>query len=511
MIRRVFAGRLAFLGVALLFVGAAIAVILSFLGGNSYQEVADIVFRQDASGHDIGGVYLGWEPGSDPGNPEDHSVVYHKGLFLYPEEISLGEFGESGYLGAYAADEIEAAQRAAIVETALDIVDLKVPYSLMRSAVYRGDAADVNNVALLRADGLVEYCYEVNGVPIYRSDLDGEELCDFNEINYAFHKDSLADSKKSRSPRLQREKGELAPTRATDPSRVRNLKSEPTGSDGESCRIKIGWSEAIDLNSGVAGYFVKWDAHEGSIPVAEDIWAPAGSKGITGLVIERDKEYWLHVRSVDRAGNWDAEGLGYDSIKHFGPFYIDETGLNGPDLWDIGLEDDMTIGEDGVGEEKGWILPMVCPGIDTAPTAVIEVDSVDVTGETIYALIGDTITFDGSFSYDNDEDSAYITGYSWSGGGTPSTGSSSTFATVWSGTGTKTVTLIVTDNEGDTDDGSVNVYVMSESSAWGWWWFYYPDYEPPIAIITKVGRIIRDYILTLDVRNGVIYLPLNNY
>ena len=35
---------------------------------------------------------------------------------------------------------------------------------------------------MLRSDGLVEYCYEINGVPIYRSDLDGEELCDFNEI-----------------------------------------------------------------------------------------------------------------------------------------------------------------------------------------------------------------------------------------------------------------------------------------------------------------------------------------
>ncbi|MEM3454484.1 MAG: PKD domain-containing protein [Thermoproteota archaeon] len=53
--------------------------------------------------------------------------------------------------------------------------------------------------------------------------------------------------------------------------------------------------------------------------------------------------------------------------------------------------------------------------------------------------------------------------YSWSNGGTPSTGTNSSFTTRWSSIGTKTLLLTVTDNAGNSRSASINVNVSSVS------------------------------------------------
>ena len=99
------------------------------------------------------------------------------------------------------------------------------------------------------------------------------------------------------------------------------------------------------------------------------------------------------------------------------------------------------------------------PSTTTATIAEVNDPPVADAGPDQYALVGETVTFDGSASYDDGS----ITSYDWTfGDGTTGSGETSTHA--YSSAGTFTVTLRVTDNSSDQATDEAIVTVAEESS-----------------------------------------------
>ena len=103
----------------------------------------------------------------------------------------------------------------------------------------------------------------------------------------------------------------------TEPGNVRDLASDShdAGEWSKDNRVNVHWNPAEDAASGINGYSVLWDGTPGALPDRDvDI-----SGDVTMLVSEplADGEYYLHIRSVDNAGNWAY------TAAHIGPFLID--------------------------------------------------------------------------------------------------------------------------------------------------------------------------------------------
>lgn len=99
------------------------------------------------------------------------------------------------------------------------------------------------------------------------------------------------------------------------------------------------------------------------------------------------------------------------------------------------------------------------------PTAII--------GGNSSGVVGESLTFDGLSSLDNDESGASIVSYSWttSDGGS---GSGNVFSHTFSAVGNYTITLTVTDNEGEQDTATMGVNITDQ-----------PNEEPIARIIAS--------------------------
>ena len=99
-------------------------------------------------------------------------------------------------------------------------------------------------------------------------------------------------------------------------------------------------------------------------------------------------------------------------------------------------------------------------GATASDTVTINVHSAPVAeaGSNQTVLVGETVRFDGSGSYDPDGGNL---SYSWDfgSGATPATGNAERPSCTYSTTGTKTVTLTVTDPPGATARDTVTVTV----------------------------------------------------
>ena len=89
----------------------------------------------------------------------------------------------------------------------------------------------------------------------------------------------------------------------TEPGNVRDLASDSTriGLWSGDNRVIVHWDPAEDNESGVMGYSILWDSAPGTLPDKEvDI-----SNHVTILASEplSDGQYYVHIRSVNNAGN----------------------------------------------------------------------------------------------------------------------------------------------------------------------------------------------------------------
>lgn len=103
----------------------------------------------------------------------------------------------------------------------------------------------------------------------------------------------------------------------TEPGSVKDPVSDThrIGEWSKDNRIIVRWNPAEDGTSGLMGYSILWDTAPGALPDKEIYLA----SDATMLASEplADGMYYLHIRSVDNAGNWS------HTAAHIGPFLID--------------------------------------------------------------------------------------------------------------------------------------------------------------------------------------------
>ncbi len=108
------------------------------------------------------------------------------------------------------------------------------------------------------------------------------------------------------------------------PSAVTDLSStsHPLGTWSNSSSISANWTPAMDATSGIAGYSIVWDTSPTTeAPIRKT--ADNVTSCLSPTLADGDS-HWVHIRAVDRAGNWSAV------TAHLGPFWVDTTAPSGP-------------------------------------------------------------------------------------------------------------------------------------------------------------------------------------
>ena len=162
------------------------------------QERGDAIYHNltglfSIIGYDHAGIYYGYT-GGDRADLANHRVIEVGSLFDTVHENSFADFvgGEDKYYyGAYTNPSITASQRAAIIATAEDFRDnTNLTYTIFGQIDWNGldwdgTIADLDNI---RCDGLVECCYEMNGVDVW-----GREGTHFSIVQYPEEHNDMPD------------------------------------------------------------------------------------------------------------------------------------------------------------------------------------------------------------------------------------------------------------------------------------------------------------------------------
>lgn len=109
--------------------------------------------------------------------------------------------------------------------------------------------------------------------------------------------------------------GEVTNLQTTSHSNAIGQWNDP---QSQNYRIYFTWTDATDIGSGLEGYHILIDREEISIP-GEWIDVNEGVESSYEDALCDDDDWYIHIRSKDKAGNWATE------TTHFGPFYIDAT------------------------------------------------------------------------------------------------------------------------------------------------------------------------------------------
>lgn len=303
---------------------------------NRCQERGDVVFR------DLGdflrglfdehsGVYMSYTGYGSPTNFSNHSVMEMEGpggVRVIPLQRFVDDASTSlGYEGAHTAKDfvVPTSVRDAIAEFA----NLHRDLAYVAGSGEQGVAASMiirytgepplapGQIEGIRSDGWVEYVYARAGIQI-QGDIIGNP--DYYNRTFTLLGRTLTEL----SPKSQRLA--MEPTTVGDPSRVGRLRS-PTHAPNNTCQkspLRVQWDAATDALSGVAQYFARVDKSAMTIPDETDLPAVVGTAIEKEFILLSGKDYQVHVRSVDRAGNWDAFGEGGQLVtEHQGPFCID--------------------------------------------------------------------------------------------------------------------------------------------------------------------------------------------
>jgi pimeloyl-ACP methyl ester carboxylesterase len=87
--------------------------------------------------------------------------------------------------------------------------------------------------------------------------------------------------------------------------------------------VYVSWSGASDSGSGVQGYSIEWSTSSSTVP---DTTKDTSSTSTTSSGLADGANWYLHIRTIDNAGNWANGAL------HCGPFKIDRTVPGQPTL-----------------------------------------------------------------------------------------------------------------------------------------------------------------------------------
>jgi len=318
----------------------------------------------------IYGGYLG----GDPDDRANHWVIEEgPELDWWPggmRNFTMKGF-EKGYRGAYTGNNgtLDKTIRNNIIKTADDLFRRDIRY------VSPSEFIDVNlipdwsdnywdgsveDIKALRCDGVVEYCYEKNGVVVWSGHISdptrrnktpdafyncvgrgepveeckrhippGYQLCNnddryvFEDCDYRDHRSFNTFPFKWLTPRTQRTNSALSPSKPEPPTKVDIITSDINNYG----IVTIEWNQATDEQSGLWGYYYVWDNAPKTIPLSNwhvwynhklepDMTSWTSSNSYTPeAMLRKGKEYWFHIRSVDNAGNMAG-------TTHRGPFLI---------------------------------------------------------------------------------------------------------------------------------------------------------------------------------------------
>jgi hypothetical protein len=428
---------------------AFITTVSAETGNTNAQEVGDAIYRHlSILGIDEAhaGIYYRYLCG-DPSDRHNHEVIeMHKvRLGVYRVEITkMDDFIASRtYYGAHTVSpdgKLKFSTRQKIINTALDMVNRDPPIGYpvppfmdILEPDWDGDCWDgtVDDIKNIRCDGVVEYSYEANGVMVWGKNQQAGHY-DITQLvtranygkgwNLYEHNDLTVpgiDPADELTPNVQRgalglQYTNMRASSPENPTNVSNLHStshnnaigqwnNPQSRDNT---IEVAWTDATDFQSGLWGYYVKWDNQPDTEPTWEDTKIDPDVETATSPELEDGDDWYFHIRSVDNAGNMN------DSTAHLGPFYIDTT-----------------------------------PPIAVASPSFQTVD------------VGEPASFDGSGSYD--PDSSGIDRYEWDFGD-GYTGSGVTTSHAYGSVGTYTVTLRVWDRAGNDGTGTAQTQVGVE-------------------------------------------------
>jgi hypothetical protein len=193
----------------------------------------------------------------------------------------------------------------------------------------------VEDIAGFRCDGYVEYAYEKNGVKVQEKFINrqvarykassflGVDICaegDYEYWDYCYINPDLISHYGVAHCTPTSQMKSLVRSIWEPPTKVKIIKSEVDPHFPHE--IEIEWEKATDKSSGLWGYYYEFD----NCPDREllrwhewDNWRKyyLGQNATfwESPEMEKGKEYWFHIRSVDNAGNM-AE------TTHAGPFII---------------------------------------------------------------------------------------------------------------------------------------------------------------------------------------------
>ena len=345
-------------------------------GNISAQEVGDAIYRHlllfgISEAH--AGLYYRYT-GGDPRDPENHKIIHVVGIGDTVVEETLHDFTEgrtSAYYGAYTANpngKLSYETRQDILRTALELKG--IPYVSVSEFLntlipdWSDDfwSGEVNDIARIRCDGVVEYSYEKNGIQVWARDSNKWNISEpvtyaeyeqgtpfFPETQCALwqHNDqNLPIEADELTPNMQRGvKGtqytNMRPSQPENPTKVSNLDATTHYENGypidpECRKIAIKWEDATDDQSGIWGYYIRVDSNEISIPNHNDyVKEKVDMKKPLFEDLEDykpewesddlpDGMYYVHIRSIDNAGNWGDDSPDNPCTAHLGPLCIGE-------------------------------------------------------------------------------------------------------------------------------------------------------------------------------------------
>jgi len=348
-------------------------------GNRNSQEIGDAIYRSGVLGNLINeshaGIFYRYV-GGDPRDRNNHDVIHIPNMqgTVCVDKFPAFQSGEE-YHGAYTASNkgrLDYTERLAILTSAklLTRSDIEyVPFPCLDVLV--PDWADgqwdgtANDISCIRCDGVVEYVYEASGVMVWGrgDDPDHEDITqvitreeyDSESGNLWEHNDlvpPVAENGDELTPNVQcgifaPGNTHMHPSVPEDPTRVSQLQTTSHDADGypkNPCHnyISIKWMDATDSQSGIWGYYVKVDQKPTSIPTWEDypvirVEVTNGDSralpvragyvpGWTSPPLTQGR-YYVHIRSVDNAGNWGDISGPENCTAHIGPLVI-ESGEN---------------------------------------------------------------------------------------------------------------------------------------------------------------------------------------
>jgi len=351
----------------------------------SAQEVGDAIYRYNSlfgisEAH--AGLYYRYT-GGDPKDPKNHNIIHIAGPGHTVVEETLHDFTEGEtltYYGAYTASlngKLSFDIREKIISTGLQLRDANIPYVAVTEFLntlipdWSDDfwSGEVNDIARIRCDGVVEYSYEKNEIQVWAREAEKWNISEpvtlaeyersipfLSETQCALwqHNDqNLPIEPNDLTPNMQRgvqgtQYTNMRPSQADNPTKVSNLIST---THYENCKpkdlnyrkIAIEWEDATDKQSGIWGYYIKVDSNPISIPDYNDFAIQKVSLQPNFDSVFPDKAdykarweslelnpgvYYVHIRSIDNAGNW-CEDTPENCTAHIGPLCIECANIAG--------------------------------------------------------------------------------------------------------------------------------------------------------------------------------------